>query len=390
MPYTDNKSFKDRLFSGALTPKQMVNISEQATRQQKQDEGLPLFGNGFVGNLVGGTGSAFLGAGSDLAYFLNLKGASEALDEGRQYFEDRLKPAKEAEFSWNYLISPEGLARGTGNALGSLAAIALPALFTDGLSLGATGATAAARAGALLSRIPGISAKTGEWAARGLMTVPMESGMEAGNYEKNAVANGTSPSEAAAKSWGVFGRNAGFLAASNALQFGMLPKLVGSGVSLGRRGLTAGAELGTQAIEEIYQQGFQNEMADKPYSYNPYEILTNPELEEQRQAGLEGALTMTPIVGLGAAGGYVSDRIRDKNNQNQNGDDKSAPNIDEFMQAISGQESGGNYNAYNSLYGASGKYQILPENWSKWAIDAGLSPDSEMTPENQEIVARWC
>jgi len=64
---------------------------------------------------------------------------------------------------------------------------------------------------------------------------------------------------------------------------------------------------------------------------------------------------------------------------------------DAFIRAISGQESGsteGNYNAENGRTGAAGRFQIMPDNWARWAEDAGLSPDAPMTPENQNIVAR--
>lgn len=58
-----------------------------------------------------------------------------------------------------------------------------------------------------------------------------------------------------------------------------------------------------------------------------------------------------------------------------------------FKTHLFGQESGGNYDARNSDTGAIGKYQILPENWSKWAVDAGLPADAPPTPENQEKIA---
>lgn len=75
------------------------------------------------------------------------------------------------------------------------------------------------------------------------------------------------------------------------------------------------------------------------------------------------------------------------------GGTSSPPNsggtIDKFMSAISGQESGGNYNAKNAGSGASGKYQIMPSNWSAWAKEAGLPGGSTMSPQNQEAVARF-
>lgn len=62
--------------------------------------------------------------------------------------------------------------------------------------------------------------------------------------------------------------------------------------------------------------------------------------------------------------------------------------IDAFMAAISGQESGGDYNISNRDSGAHGKYQIMPANWGPWATRAGLGPNAPQTPQNQETVAR--
>lgn len=63
--------------------------------------------------------------------------------------------------------------------------------------------------------------------------------------------------------------------------------------------------------------------------------------------------------------------------------------FDNLVAAIGGQESGGNYNAKNGRTGASGKYQIMPDNWPSWSQEVGLPAGAEMTPENQEIVARF-
>lgn len=60
----------------------------------------------------------------------------------------------------------------------------------------------------------------------------------------------------------------------------------------------------------------------------------------------------------------------------------------DLVSAIGGQESGGDYNAVNGRTGAAGKYQILPSNWPEWSAEAGI-PGAEMTPENQETVARF-
>lgn len=68
--------------------------------------------------------------------------------------------------------------------------------------------------------------------------------------------------------------------------------------------------------------------------------------------------------------------------------DKKADAVGEFMAAISGQESGGNYSAENTDSGAAGAFQIMPENWPSWAEAAGLGADAPMTQENQNKVAR--
>ena len=62
--------------------------------------------------------------------------------------------------------------------------------------------------------------------------------------------------------------------------------------------------------------------------------------------------------------------------------------VDAAMLAISGQESGGNYDSVNTDSGASGAFQIMPENWPSWAENAGIGADAPMTQENQNIVAR--
>lgn len=56
--------------------------------------------------------------------------------------------------------------------------------------------------------------------------------------------------------------------------------------------------------------------------------------------------------------------------------------IDAFLAAISGVESGGNYDAYNDTYGARGKYQFLQSTYDMYADDP-----SDWSPEMQEKAA---
>lgn len=68
---------------------------------------------------------------------------------------------------------------------------------------------------------------------------------------------------------------------------------------------------------------------------------------------------------------------------------ESGNDFENLLTSFGIQESDGNYNAKNARTGASGKYQILPSNWPSWSQEAGLPAGAEMTPENQEKVARF-
>ena len=57
-------------------------------------------------------------------------------------------------------------------------------------------------------------------------------------------------------------------------------------------------------------------------------------------------------------------------------------NVDAFLAAISGVESGGNYDAYNEKTGARGKYQFIPSTYAEYADD----PD-DWSPKQQELAA---
>jgi hypothetical protein len=67
-----------------------------------------------------------------------------------------------------------------------------------------------------------------------------------------------------------------------------------------------------------------------------------------------------------------------------------------FMNAIVGQESGGNYGARNKSSGAMGKYQIMPGNiagpggWDKEALGYNISSSQFMqSPQLQDAIARY-
>lgn len=89
------------------------------------------------------------------------------------------------------------------------------------------------------------------------------------------------------------------------------------------------------------------------------------------------------------AAAIESRRIQGYNDELDNYVNNRESGKEAFINAIAGQESGGNYNAENGDTGAYGKYQIMPSNWSAWAEEAGIGADAPRTPENQEIVARF-
>jgi hypothetical protein len=62
--------------------------------------------------------------------------------------------------------------------------------------------------------------------------------------------------------------------------------------------------------------------------------------------------------------------------------------VDAFMAAISGRESSGDPTARNARTGAYGEFQIMPQNWPKWAPMAGLPSNAPQTPDNQRKVAK--
>mgnify|MGYP001636551349 CR=1 FL=1 len=62
--------------------------------------------------------------------------------------------------------------------------------------------------------------------------------------------------------------------------------------------------------------------------------------------------------------------------------------LDSFMNALIGQESGGDPNAQNGRTNAMGLGQILPDNWGPWAAEAGVNP-GDFSEKNQRAVIRY-
>lgn len=76
---------------------------------------------------------------------------------------------------------------------------------------------------------------------------------------------------------------------------------------------------------------------------------------------------------------------------------KGGGSFENFVNAITGQESGGNYNARNRSSGAMGRYQIMPGNirgsgkgWDYEALGRDISESQFMSnPKLQDAIARY-
>ena len=296
--------------------------------------------------------------------------------------------------SLDYLTNPEGLAYGLGQLAGS---IALPALFGAGVAAAVpTGGTSLLGTGALIG-------------AAGAAPMAISEG---GNTYAQGLQQGMTEDEA---------KKAGLTDAAIKLPFYMLSEglsgkvvqgliskglLNAEGKSLGRRAAESGAKILGNAANEAYEEGTENRSS--AYALGDQRIsslgnIFNPfDWNEEDKAQAVGVFTPTLALGtLTGGAGHLRSRFDKKNSDvaeeiasEDGGTIEEAPEAtvsgrEAFINAIAGQESGGNYNAENGDTGAYGKYQILPSNWPSWAEEAGIGADAPRTPENQEIVARF-
>lgn len=206
------------------------------------------------------------------------------------------------------------------------------------------------------------------------------------DYIDDAKRNGTyvpgvTEQEAERVAKGVLTDNLMFITGTDTMQDALVQLIGGKkGGILKKAAKGAGIGGGINAVQEMGQQIIPKMERGDEWS------LTDPDV---LLSGLVGALTGgAPTLAGGAYGQYVENRndAAIANNGGGNSAEREA-----FINAIAGQESegSGGYNAVNGRTGAAGKYQILPDNWPRWSQEAGLGADAPMTPENQEIVARY-
>lgn len=296
--------------------------------------------------------------------------------------------------SLDYLTNPEGLAYGLGQLAGSMA---LPALFGAGVAAAVpTGGTSLLGTGALIGAAgaaPMAISEGGNTYAQGL-----QQGMTEDEAKKAGLTDAAIKLPFYMLSEGLSGKVAQGLISKGLLN--------AEGKSLGRRAAESGAKILGNAANEAYEEGTENRssayaLGDKRISslgniFNPFDW------NEEDKAQAVGVFTPTLALGaLTGGAGHLRSRF-DKNNSDvaeeiaseDGGTIEEAPEAtvsgkEAFINAIAGQESGGNYNAENGDTGAYGKYQIMPSNWPSWAEEAGIGADAPRTPENQEIVARF-
>lgn len=296
--------------------------------------------------------------------------------------------------SLDYLTNPEGLAYGLGQLAGSMA---LPALFGAGVAAAVpTGGTSLLGTGALIGAAgaaPMAISEGGNTYAQGL-----QQGMTEDEAKKAGLTDAAIKLPFYMLSEGLSGKVAQGLISKGLLN--------AEGKSLGRRAAESGAKILGNAANEAYEEGTENRSS--AYALGDQRIsslgnIFNPfDWNEEDKAQAVGVFAPTLALGtLTGGAGHLRSRF-DKNNSDvaeeiaseDGGTIEEAPEAtvsgkEAFINAIAGQESGGNYNAENGDTGAYGKYQILPSNWPSWAEEAGIGADAPRTPENQEIVARF-
>lgn len=296
--------------------------------------------------------------------------------------------------SLDYLTNPEGLAYGIGQLAGSMA---LPALFGAGVAAAVpTGGTSLLGTGALIGAAgaaPMAISEGGNTYAQGL-----QQGMTEDEAKKAGLTDAAIKLPFYMLSEGLSGKVAQGLISKGLLN--------AEGKSLGRRAAESGAKILGNAANEAYEEGTENRSS--AYALGDQRIsslgnIFNPfDWSEEDKAQAVGVFTPTLALGtLTGGAGHLRSRFDKKSSDvaeeiasEDGGTIEEAPEAtvsgkEAFINAIAGQESGGNYNAENGDTGAYGKYQIMPSNWPAWAEEAGIGADAPRTPENQEIVARF-
>lgn len=310
------------------------------------------------------------------------------------------------------------IASAVGNALGSGGASALEAGVVAGLgSLLGVGGVAGAALGGASKVIPGVgkavqAGKTlwgspmGKYLVANVAGSPFEAASESGNLisdmrkeNQQGTANYSDEEirNAAIRSGAL---NLAWLTGMNMLEAGTLGKITGAlGGNMAAKGVKDIAKRATlgglsSGIGEGAEEYGQNFIGDYSKRGNTADFNYDEALEAAKLGAIGGGVLGGVGSGLSATFSKNNSDVAEEIASEDGGTIEEAPEAtvsgkEAFINAIAGQESGGNYNAENGDTGAYGKYQIMPSNWPSWAEEAGIGADAPRTPENQEIVARF-
>lgn len=341
---------------------------------------------------------------------------NDTLNSWADYFDDVAR--RNSPQPGQNLEGIDYVASAVGNALGSGAASALEAGAVAGLgSLLGAGGVAGTVLGGASKVIPGVgkavqAGKTlwgspvGKYLVANVAGSPFEAGSEAGNLisdmrkeNQQGTANYTDDEirDAALRSGAL---NLAWLTGMNMLEAGTLGKITGAlGGDMAAKGVKNIAKRATlgglsSGIGEGAEEYGQNLIGDYSKRGSTADFNYDEALEAAKMGAIGGGVLGGIGSGLSATFSKKNSDVAEEIASEDGGTIEETPEAtvsgrEAFINAIAGQESGGNYNAENGDTGAYGKYQIMPSNWPAWAEEAGIGADAPRTPENQEIVARF-
>lgn len=341
---------------------------------------------------------------------------NDTLNSWADYFDDVAR--RNSPQPGQNLEGIDYVASAVGNALGSGAASALEAGAVAGLgSLLGAGGVAGTVLGGASKVIPGVgkavqAGKTlwgspmGKYLVANVAGSPFEAASESGNLisdmrkeNQQGTANYSDEEirDAAIRSGAL---NLAWLTGMNMLEAGTLGKITGAlGGDMAAKGVKNIAKRATlgglsSGIGEGAEEYGQNLIGDYSKRGSTADFNYDEALEAAKLGAIGGGVLGGVGSGLSATFSKKNSDVAEEIASEDGGTIEETPEAtvsgrEAFINAIAGQESGGNYNAENGDTGAYGKYQIMPSNWPAWAEEAGIGADAPRTPENQEIVARF-
>ena len=257
----------------------------------------------FFGQFFGHAADAATDGIASLAQFAGFEKAGNFLHNEAQKGEAQLPSYTKPSLSLDYITDPNGLTSAAGMVTGSMLSIApVAALIPESAVAGAvTAASKVPKIGGPLSRFVGNAIR---WAPTG----PVEAAMEGGAVEREMLENGASREDANRAAWDVFKGNAALLTATNAVEGGLLGKLVHKAPTFSNPIANTfskifnyvpqtAAEMAVQGYEEGAQEGISR--AAMGQGEDSFSQILNPVdwTDEQWDAAKMGAAGSFPLVG---------------------------------------------------------------------------------------------